>query len=200
MDGFNLYYSLRNTPCKWLDIKRLVQTLLEKRHDIVKIKYFTARVKSSPEDPSKPERQLAYWRALKSVSDIEIIEGCFKKREVRGRLLGPAEGIQKGSIVKIEKYEEKESDVNMASHIIWDSACQDIACVVLVSNDTDLKMPLRIARKEFRKRIGIISPMGAIMHQQLRRISQFKHEMTLDNLKRCQLPERIGTIRKPAGW
>ena len=103
------------------------------------------------------------------------MEGFFKKREVKGRLLKRTSGgIKKGGIVEIEKYEKKESDVNIASHIVWDSAQKNIGCVVLLSNDTDLKTPLRIARKNFGKRIGIIAPLKAMVHQELKVVSQFR--------------------------
>ena len=44
VDGFNLYYrSLKQTPFKWLDLSRLFRDVLKPHHDILKIKYFTAR-------------------------------------------------------------------------------------------------------------------------------------------------------------
>ncbi len=56
IDGFNLYYSaLKRTPHKWLDLKVVCQKILAPHHDIVKIKYFTARV-SGKIDPLKKQR------------------------------------------------------------------------------------------------------------------------------------------------
>ena len=46
IDGFNLYYSLKNTSYKWLNIEALVNFILDPSwHNITQIKYFTARVK-----------------------------------------------------------------------------------------------------------------------------------------------------------
>jgi len=46
IDGFNLYYrNLKNTPYKWLDIEKFCESLLLPGTPIVKIKYFTARIK-----------------------------------------------------------------------------------------------------------------------------------------------------------
>ena len=57
VDGVNLYYSvLKRTPYKWLDLKAVFQKILAPHHDIVKIKYFTARV-SGKTDPKQPIRQ-----------------------------------------------------------------------------------------------------------------------------------------------
>ena len=147
-------------------------------------------MKSSPNDLSKPERQMTYWRALESVPDLEIIKGCFKKRQVKGKLLQPiGRGIRKGEIVEIQKYEEKESDVNIASHILLDCCREDIECIVLLSNDTDLKMPLRFARKQFEKRIGIISPNPNI-HQDLKKIGSSPKSM--GNSQSCTDTRRFG--------
>ena len=65
VDGFNLYYgALKGTPSKWLDQQVLLATVLQPHHDILTVKYFTARVSGTPADPSKPQRQDVYLRAL----------------------------------------------------------------------------------------------------------------------------------------
>ena len=45
IDGGNLYHGLlRRCPrYKWLDLAALVRSLLSKEHDLVCVKYFTAR-------------------------------------------------------------------------------------------------------------------------------------------------------------
>ena len=54
IDGFNFYYgAVKGTPYKWLDLEALCRRLLPK-DQIVKIRYFTARVASRPEDPQQP--------------------------------------------------------------------------------------------------------------------------------------------------
>ena len=46
IDGFNLYYGcLKNTPYKWLNLEKLFMQLLDKKHKIIAVKYFTARVR-----------------------------------------------------------------------------------------------------------------------------------------------------------
>ena len=174
--------------------------MLQEYNQIIKIKYFTALVKSSESDPSKPERQRAYLRALLSIPNLEIIEGILKKREIKGKFLGPlGKGIGKGEIVKIRKYEEKESDVNIASHVLVDSVQKDIDCIVLLSNDTDLKTPLFFARKIFHKKIGIISPSKRT-HYQLQEISHFNKCITEPMLGECQFPTEVGKVKKPYSW
>ena len=47
-DGFNLYHGmLKDTPQRWLDLDAFARTLLPRpeEHEIVRINYFTARIK-----------------------------------------------------------------------------------------------------------------------------------------------------------
>ena len=50
IDGYNLYYGLlkSNPKSKWLDLSALVKKLLRPDHDIVGIKFFTARIRPYP--------------------------------------------------------------------------------------------------------------------------------------------------------
>jgi hypothetical protein len=65
IDGFNFYYgAVKDTQYKWLDFKKLLQHLLNPKHQILSIKYFTAMV-SGKIDPDQPIRQKTYIRALK---------------------------------------------------------------------------------------------------------------------------------------
>jgi len=68
VDGFNFYYgALRNTPHKWLDLHRLFTLALQPHNQIVCIKYFTARISATPNDPLKSDHQDAYLRALNTL-------------------------------------------------------------------------------------------------------------------------------------
>ena len=79
VDGFNLFYgALKGTPFKWLDPVSLFEKVLQPRHDILKVKYFTARVvgharrpveatapgRLSPRPSSLPARGRGVFRAF----------------------------------------------------------------------------------------------------------------------------------------
>ena len=67
IDGFNFYYlAVKKTPYKWLDFKSLFTKILDEKHNIISIKYFTAIVAGTPDDLQKPIRQETYIRALES--------------------------------------------------------------------------------------------------------------------------------------
>lgn len=85
VDGFNLYYGvLKSSPWKWLDLGALFRAVLPPYHEILKIKYFTARVSATPDDPSKPQRQNAYLHALQKYRpEVEVHFGHFLSHKVR---------------------------------------------------------------------------------------------------------------------
>ena len=59
-DGFNLYHGmLKDTPQRWLDLDAFARTLLPRpeEHEIVRINYFTARIKYNPARPKEAFNQ-----------------------------------------------------------------------------------------------------------------------------------------------
>ena len=54
--------------------------------------------------------------------------------------------------------EEKGSDVNLASYMLMDGFDDDYELAVVVSNDSDLELPIRMARTRLGKQIGVFDP------------------------------------------
>lgn len=86
IDGFNLYYSIRDFGCKWLNPKELTQTVMPPGTIIEKLKYYTARV-SGAGDPDQPRRQHIYLSALRTIPEIEIVFGQFLAKAIWRPLL-----------------------------------------------------------------------------------------------------------------
>ena len=63
-------------------------------------------------------------------------------------------------------------------------------CAILVSNDMDLKTPLKYVKENFKKSVGIISPRRNI-HIELRDASSFQKRISNRVLKQCQFPEKM---------
>lgn len=132
VDGFNLYYgAVKGTPYKWLNIKRLCELLLPK-HQIARIKYFTAKVSARPGDPDEPTRQQMFLRALATLPNFEIIYGHFLTNETYMPLAGSPPGTAP-KYAKVIKTEEKGSDVNLATHLLWDGFRKQYQAAVLVT-------------------------------------------------------------------
>ena len=204
IDGFNLYYRLKHTPFKWLDLRKLSEFYLHpQEHNIQTIKYFTAQVKRKSDDASNVIRQNMYLRAIQTLPNVEIIYGQFKKRQMTGLRLHYENGqyTEGDELVTISKWEEKESDVNIATHLVADVPQYD--CAVLISNDTDLKTPLKYVKENLKKAVGIISPRRNI-HIELMNVSHFQKRISNKVLEQCQFPEKIrdtkGEFFCPLKW
>ena len=212
IDGLNLYYSLKRTPYKWLNVKKLTENILNPSlHKILNNKYFTAiSVKSE-----STQKQDIYLQALKTLKNIEIIYGKHKKRRIKGKLIKHDQKSNKEIItdktVKIFKPEEKETDVNIASHIVYDVCKENIDCVVLLSNDTDLKTPLKFVKYRLSKKVVIITPTKELenpgdpilpnkSHIELRKLSQVNLSIKEYHLKNSQFPDVVSGISKPKSW
>ena len=60
--------------------------------------------------------------------------------------------------VEILDTEEKGSDVNLASYLLLDGFENEYGLAVVVSNDSDLELPIRMVRTRLDKQIGVFDP------------------------------------------
>lgn len=150
IDGYNLYYGLlRHTAFKWLDVLKLFQNIVKIQNPsskIIKIKYFTAPVKAnfSSHGQESVTAQNLYHRALKYIygDSIDIIYGYHTvEKGYPPRYQKP---INKDDRVEIWKFEEKQTDVNIALHMYRDAVNETCTQQILVSNDSDLELPLKL--------------------------------------------------------
>lgn len=103
IDGFNLYYGLATgTPYKWLDLARFCELVLP-GDEINRIRYFTARVRSRPDDPQKAQRQQVFIRALDTIPNLTVHYGHFLEQHVRMPLANPpTTGPRTVEVIKTE--------------------------------------------------------------------------------------------------
>ena len=157
IDGFNLYYgSLKGSGYRWLDVAALCRRLLRPDTDIVALKYFTARVQPRAGNPQQAQRQQVYLRALETTPGLTIHYGHFITREAMRRLVNPPNRGPKYAEVWVT--EEKGSDVNLASHLLVDGFRARYDLAVVVSNDSDLKEPVRFVREDLNSPVGVLNP------------------------------------------
>ncbi|MDE0058934.1 MAG: NYN domain-containing protein [Defluviicoccus sp.] len=201
VDGFNLYYgALKETPWKWLDLPALFARVLQPHHDILKVKYYTARVSGTPADRSKPQRQDVYLRALRHFRpEIEVYFGHFLSHAVTAPLAQPVGNLRTARVIRTE---EKGSDVNLAVHLLNDGWLNAYDCAVVVSNDSDIAEAMRLVREQQGKRIGLVTPGNRDPSRQLLAHADFARRIRTGGLRQAQLPDPIPgtTIRKPANW
>jgi uncharacterized LabA/DUF88 family protein len=202
IDGFNLYFRLlRNSPHKWLNLSKLCQLMLPK-FTINRIKYFTAHVSARPEDPDQPMRQQTYLRALRTLPNIEIITGQFRRHVVKMLKVG-CNPCDPASYVEVYKDEEKGSDVNLAAHLLSDGYKREYEAAFVISKDSDLVEPIKMVRYDLSLKVGLLNP-GKYPSKELGPLMHFIKRIRSGVLSASQFPPEItdshGVIRKPSTW
>src|SRR5262249_61896326 len=117
---------------------------------------FPAKASARPDDRQLPVRQDPSLRALGTLPSVSVHLGVFYFSTVRAHLAHPpATGPKTAEIIKTE---EKGSDVALATYLMLDACQGDCDTAVLVTNDSDLREPLRLVREELGLRTGVINP------------------------------------------
>ena len=198
VDGFNLYYgALKGTPYHWLNIAKLCHIMLP-RDTIHQIKYFTALVNPRPTDPNQLTRQRIYLRALETIPNLEIIYGHFLTHEVMMPLAPPKNGY-----AKVIKTEEKGSDVNLALHLLSDGYKNAYDVAVIVSNDSDLLMPIQFVKRELGKMTGVLNPQkypSRVLTANADFVKNIRKGVLSKSLFPTILTDSRGKFKKPASW
>ena len=205
IDGFNLYYrAVKETTCKWLDLSKLCQALLP-RHQIHRIRYFTALIHARPDDLQAPQRQQIYLRALRTIPNLTMEFGQFRHRIKERPMVTPIPGQSRNILV--HDTEEKGTDVNLATYLLMDGYGDDYEQALVISNDADLALPISIVRNKLQLPVGIVNPNinpKEGIPKELRDAATFNRNLYKSVLRNCQFPSTLqdekGTITKPSTW
>lgn len=201
IDGFNLYHSLvdlgpENNHLKWLDLWALSGRYSSMQGQVLtKVLYFSAYATWLP---SKYYKHRTYVKALKT-QRVEFIQGRFKEKE-RSCLACKRTWIG---------HEEKETDVNIALHLLDEAYRDNFDHALLFSADSDLAPAVRLLRKRFpKKKVFIITPPLYKHSKELITAVggfNFSRKIEVSHLRKCLLPETLsdkdGTeIQRPSGY
>lgn len=171
------------------------------RHEVNRIRYFTALVRNRSSDPTQAQRQQAYIRALQTIPKLSIHYGRFLESTKRMPLSSPA--ISGPQTVEVLNTEEKGSDVNLATYLLLDAFDNDSEMAVVISNDSDLQLPIQLTREKLGKIVGVIDPSGRHSFQ-LNVAASWYRSLRKGSLGVSLFPDTVtdahGTIAKPAGW
>lgn len=204
IDGWNFYYgAVRNRPSlKWVNPRAMLERLLP-HENITTIRYFSAPLIKSVTAPGALSRRSVYLRALATVSGLVIHEGRMAIRTKRGAVLPKSMPAQ---IATIEVFEEKRTDVNIASHLLMDAFGGQYDTAVLVSNDSDLTTPIEMAVNLPGKRVIVVNPYPARRQSsELRRATSLAiPEINTSVLRASQFPGTLsdarGSFTRPRSW
>ena len=148
IDGFNLYFGIKEagfSNCKWLNLKKLVSDLLTPSQYLVEVKYFTSRVSNAPD---KQKRQSNYIEAIET-SGVTIYYGHYQSSTI----------TCKNCHAIWVNYNEKMTDVNIATQIMIDAYADNYDMAMLISGDSDLVPPIRSVHEHFKnKRVFVAFP------------------------------------------
>ena len=200
IDAFNLYYgAIKGTNHKWLNIYNLCKQLLPK-NDIVKIKYFTALVGARKADQNQPVRQKIYIRALETTPCLKIYYGHFLTHDQHLPLVKP---IGRTHFAHVYRTEEKGSDVNLATHLLYDAYKNNYDIAVIISNDSDLFEAIKIVKEDFGKTIGMLNSQNHPSKKLLPLIDFYK-PIRAGVLQASPFPNNLkdekGKFHKPEEW
>lgn len=117
------------------------------------------------------------------------------------RLAHPSAGVS--PFVRVIKTEEKGSDVNLATHLLADGFRGDYEIAVVVTNDSDLLVPIKVVRYDLGLQVGIICP-----HERPSRVlgehATFMKRIRTGVLAASQFPAKLtdaqGQFSKPNIW
>ena len=218
---------------RWLDLRMLSQRLLDGSYSwsargatLHRIVYCTAFIARSYNAQGR-RNQDRYIAALRQNGSFDVLEkGKFVSRLKTAPLAikGPggkpvlttsawpimvrdAQGNDVPAAVFIashQHWEEKSTDANVASHLLLDVVGGKGDAAIIVSNDSDLRLPIRESR--LRVPVGVVNPSSSQLAGDLRGEAshgagghwwyQLKRADFLD----CQLPDPVGTLAKPTDW
>lgn len=193
---------------------------------IERVVYCTARI-SGRDNPSGASDQDVYLKALVAAGSVDIIEyGNYVSRVKTAPLATPDKkgrpvlvrsahpvAIKDAAdhpvpdavfIVSHARREEKGSDVNVATHLLLDVLRRAVDAVLVVSNDSDLRLPIIEARA--RVPVGTMNPSpgypaGALKGQPDYGVGgHWWMQLQEGDVRAHQLPNPAGKYSCPQGW
>lgn len=212
IDGYNLYYGLvRRTKLKWLDVVALFRDhVLDSSAQLVEVRYYTAPVLARMSDDAKsPQRQRIYLQALRKMNPetLKIIEGRIVASKPYQRLVKRIDAAPDLDKVQVYDFNEKKTDVNIATDLItgaWTGAYEQ---AVICCNDTDIEAALASVRLHHpHLRLGLVAPIPETDHRHISSdLKQHVHwykTLSKTHIVNAQLPVRIpnSIIRRPDEW
>ena len=218
---------------RWLDLEALGNALIQSRISWVaagarleKLVFCTARIDKRDNPVGRSEQDI-YLLALAAAGTVTHIEyGTYvsrvkkapvavedsKGRPVLTRSQWPLM-VQDQSqravpnavfMVSHARREEKGSDVNVASHLLVDTLDGNIEAAIVISNDSDLRYPVEVARA--RVPVGTVNPSKWYLAGDLAGAptdgvgGHWWRQLRASDYRAHQLPDPCQGYAKPVPW
>jgi len=202
IDGFNLYHSTvdiarycKGLNVKWLNILSLCKSYLYLigKDAIIESTYYFSALAYHLNDPDVISRHETYIKCLRETGVKDRL-GRFKPKSIRCSHGG-----------EITRYEEKETDVAIASKMFEVLSKDECDSVVLVTGDTDLAPAVKTAKHLFPDKHIIFAFPYRRKNDELAQIAPGSFKIRSGHYIQHQFPDPFplsdGTIiPKPSSW
>jgi hypothetical protein len=216
---------------RWLDLRALMCSVVVARSGWtgpfdVRVVFCTARIKGADNAVGQRDQD-TYLRALRETVSYDHIEfGTYVTRCATAPLAVVGKGgkpvlatstwpvmvrdsngnpvTDAWFMASVAKREEKGSDVNVAVHLLQDVLLSRVDAVVMVSNDSDLKVAVDVARA--RVPVGLVNPTKGYPAGVLNAAptvgvgGHWWYQLVAADFLTNQLPTPIGRLTRPSGW
>jgi hypothetical protein len=212
IDGFNLYYGLKKASEEadrlhlenggpvdaclgrslyWLDIQAVISGQLHPSETLVGVNYYSAprrvpkRVPPTAEVRAEVkasnERQGKYLDALRTLPLVDVRLGFYSEKS-------PHRCKQCGS--QWARFEEKCTDVNIATDMVGDAYENRFDLAIVISADADLVAPI-VAVQKLGKAVRLLLPPGQVFAKYLSKVVDEPRTIKISNLRGLTLPPVI---------
>lgn len=206
IDGFNVYHALNEiviapqAPNRkirkyrkflWLDYIAFARRFLRGQDTLADVFYFTAYAHWLI---NAPKRHGIYISALQD-SGAKVVLGKFYKKDDFCRACNN----------RYVRHEEKQSDVNLAIHLLKEAVQDTYDQAWVVSADTDIIPAIKTVKSMYPlKRVGVIFPLKRTSYE-LKQSADFFRYSEVADYSQCQLLESYTTkkgivLKKPVEW
>lgn len=216
---------------RWLDVRALGHSVIQSHSGWtgpfdLRVVFCTARIKGQG-NMSSQQDQDTYLRALDKHGAADVLEfGTYVERVATNPLAthGPkgrpilttadwpvmVKDSAGGDVpnatfmASVARREEKGSDVNVAAHLLVDVMEGAVEAAVVISNDSDLKLPVQIARNHVP--VGLVNPTKGYPAGALNAAptvgagDHWWYQLTAQDFSGSQLPSPVAGLTKPSGW
>ena len=207
IDGFNLYYGLREKGWRryyWLNLASLVKNLLKPNQQLKKTKYFTARISAGDNKTplwlrkkmeQKRRRQTAYLEALDTLNDLQIFEGHYLGKTVKCKKCGNIWNT----------HEEKMTDVCLATELIVDAFRNSFDAALIISADSDLVPPINAVREIFPSKRIVVAFPPARSSFRLKQVANAFFTIGQAKFRKSMFPDSVKrldgyVLKRPKEW
>lgn len=204
IDGFNSYHCLKsaieskNTNLinknKWINYRKLISLFFDKNTNIDKIMFFSAipyhaHKYNSTKKAEKISRHNAFYEILEKYCNIEVVNGRFGKKIVTDTCPNCNKKI------KLNKHEEKETDVSLSINILYDAlTIKDLDTIVIISSDTDYIPIIKMILERTNKKIKMLFPINSLINKEFSKISNKNYSAKTikeRHIKLSQIPDKV---------